>query len=112
MTNQTMPRIFLVYCVSASIFPMVALAGAATTLNDTGQNQCYDGSNMATCSESNTGDGSRYPRQDGQFGRDAQVTTGKLTKIGAGAAGFDYTKIANNGTALPASAELGSKTTD
>ena len=34
--------------------------------------------------------------------------TGALPKTGAGAAGFDYTKIANDGSELPADAPLGS----
>ena len=32
------------------------------------------------------------------FGRDAQATAGTLIKTGAGAAGFDYTKVCMNGT--------------
>ena len=82
-----------------------ALAAPFTpALNDSGQTQCYDGSAMVACTEANTGDSSPYPRQDGQFGRDAQATAGKLTKIGGGSAGFDFTKIANDGSKLPASA--------
>ncbi len=69
-------------------------------LNDTGQTQCVDGSNnLTTCSQANTGDGATgtagVPRQDGRFGRDAA----NLTKVGGGAAGFDYTRICWNGHA-------------
>lgn len=83
-------------------------------LNDTGLTLCDNGSNVLdTCSNTNTGDTSATPRQDGRFGRDAAQTVGQLpAKTGAGAAGFDFTKIANNGTALAASATLGTGDTD
>lgn len=71
-----------------------AHAQATFPLNDTGQNQCYDGSTkLAPCTESNTGDLSTYPRQDGRFGRDARKGAGQLTKIGGGDAGFDFTAL-------------------
>ena len=63
-------------------------------LNDTGQTTCYDGSTMVACATGNTGDAATYPRQDARFGRDAK--TG-LAKTGAGAAGFDFTKLCWNG---------------
>ncbi len=50
--------------------------------------------------------------QDCQFGRDAQALAGELTKVGGGNAGFDFTKIANDGTELPSSASLGSGPND
>ena len=73
----------------------------AASLNDTGQSACYTAAG-ATDSCANAG-------QDGRYGRDAAAppAVGALTKTGAGAAGFDFTKIANNGTALPAGAVLG-----
>ena len=89
--------------------------GAPTRpLNDTGQTQCFDAATggLAPCTAANTGDASSHPRQDARFGRDAQAGAGQLTKIGAGEAGFDFTKIANNGSELPVSAELGSGPTD
>jgi len=97
-----------------------ALALAATTslaqtkpLNDTGQTQCYDAANVAVpCSAAVGGDAGVNPRQDGRYGRDAQAAAGTLTKVGAGAAGFDFTKIANNGSTLAASATLGANPTD
>ncbi len=46
-------------------------------------------------------DSSDYPRQDANVGRDADNS---LIKIGAGRKGFDFTKIANDGTELPATA--------
>jgi hypothetical protein len=74
---------------------------------------CYDGSLlMAPCASANTGDAAPFPRQDGRFGRDAMAAAGKLPKIGGGAAGFDYTKIANDGSDLDAGAVLGTNPTD
>ena len=89
--------------------------GAPTRpLNDTGQTRCFDAATggLAPCTAANTGDDSSHRRQDARFGRDAQAGAGQLTKIGAGEAGFDFTKIANNGSELPVSAELGSGPTD
>lgn len=71
-------------------------------LNDTGIDFCADGAtNTAPC------DSSTYPRQDASLGRDAQAAAGTLAKVGGGGKGFDFTKIANNGAALPATATLG-----
>jgi hypothetical protein len=93
------------------LVPVLALgltAARAAGLPDTGQDLCDNGSNvLVACSSANTGDAATYPRQDGRFGRDAKAAAGTLIKIGGSAAGFDYTKIANNGSDLPASATLG-----
>lgn len=76
-------------------------------LNDTGIDWCANAiANNLSCPL--TG----FPRQDGEYGRDARMRVGLLSKIGAGEAGFDYTKISNSGDALPASAELGAGTND
>jgi hypothetical protein len=53
-----------------------------------------------------------HPGQDARYGRDAQAGAGKLTKIGGGGKGFDFSKIANNGSVLPESAVLGSGASD
>jgi hypothetical protein len=53
------------------------------------------------CTAANTGDTAPYPRQDGRFGRDAAATSGVLTKSGGGAAGFDFTPLAADGTEIP-----------
>ncbi len=92
-----------------TLIPVLALgltAARAASLPDTGQDKCYDGAAMVTCTIANTGDAAAYPRQDGRFGRDAKATTGTLGKIGGGAAGFDYSKIANNGSDLGAGVGL------
>lgn len=99
----------------ALIIASAATAPGAQTrpLNDTGQLQCYDATSTAVAvNQANCGDGAANPRQGPLYGRDAAAAAGTLTKAGAGAAGFDYTKIANNGSALPASAVLGSGATD
>ncbi|TXT33631.1 MAG: Fibronectin type III domain protein, partial [Comamonadaceae bacterium] len=53
-----------------------------------------------------------HPCQDASFGRDALAAAGKLTKVGGGGAGFDFSKIANNGSVLPETAVLGTGPTD
>jgi hypothetical protein len=47
-------------------------------------------------------DAGAYPRQDGRYGRDADVTANMVSKIGAGRAGFDFTRITNDGTLVTA----------
>jgi hypothetical protein len=49
---------------------------------------------------------------DGQYGRDPAFAAGQFAKTGAGAAGFDFTKIANNGTTLASGTALGANPTD
>lgn len=76
-------------------------AAFAAGLNDTGQTTCYDNTS-AVSPEPST-----HPRQDCTVGRDAAAVDGILPKIGAGNKGFDFTKIANDGSELPADAVLG-----
>ncbi len=72
-----------------------AQAAPTGLLNDTGQTQCDNGSNvMAACNSANTGDAATYKRQDGRFGRDPATPA----KVGGGAAGFDFTKVCMNGS--------------
>ncbi len=82
-----------------SLAPFDALGGPTGLLNDTGQTQCNNGSAMVACDATTTGDASARPRQDGRFGRDpASTVSGTLTKVGGGAAGFDFTKVCMDGT--------------
>src|SRR5437879_1451621 len=81
-------------------------------LPDTGQDICYgdtaaDEGVAASNAASIARDAGTHPRQDCRYGRDAAGAFGVLTKTGAGPKGFDYTKIANDGTTLAADAELG-----
>ncbi|EPO2947314.1 DUF1566 domain-containing protein [Vibrio cholerae] len=72
---------------------------ATQPLNDTGIDWCANGSqNNLDCPVQG------YEGQDGEHGRDAQALAGKLPKVGAGTAGFDFTKLDASGEELPASA--------
>ena len=72
----------------------------SSKLNDTGTtwSGSYPSGNNTTCV------GTEVDKQDCSHGRDAQAAAGTLTKIGAGAAGFDFTKLDSSGNTLPASA--------
>ena len=94
------------------LLTFASLSALAVGLPDTGQTSCSDGRTLVACSSANSGDSAPYPRQDGRFGRDAAATKGASSKIGGGAAGFDYTKVANDGSDLAASALLGNKTSE
>jgi hypothetical protein len=84
----------------------------AAGLNDTGITFCGDETtNTANCSAV-AADGGAYPRQDARYGRDAAAAAGLLSKVGGGGKGFDFSKIANNGTVLPESAVLGTGPSD
>jgi hypothetical protein len=83
--------------------PLPGPAAAGGALNDTGITLCGaypSGNTAAPCTPNPAG-------QDAGYGRDAAAQAGVLTKVGAGSAGFDFTKIANDGTELPAGAALG-----
>lgn len=69
-------------------------------LNDTGitWGGNYPTGDNATCIGETIGE------QDCSHGRDAQAAAGTLTKVGAGQAGFDFTKLDSNGNALAANA--------
>ena len=101
--------------------PLLALLFAAAPVHavglpDTGQDICYNDTTADTVAASSPAsiarDAGTHPRQDCRFGRDVAVAAGALSKIGAGAKGFDYTKIANNGATLDAAATLGTAATD
>lgn len=75
-------------------------------LNDTGIQHCSNATDSVPCRETS------YKGQDAYYGRDAKALYGLLAKHGAGNAGFDFTKIANDGSVLPAYAILGSEAKD
>jgi hypothetical protein len=81
-----------------------AHAATVVPLNDTGQTLCYDSAGTTISCAAAT--------DDGGYGRDAANAAGMLSKTGAGDAGFDFTKIANDGSVLPATAALGVAATD
>ncbi|MCB1659804.1 MAG: DUF1566 domain-containing protein, partial [Pseudomonadales bacterium] len=79
-------------------------AQATGLLNDTGIIECSNENTLfADCTATTMG-GWFGLNQDAQLGRDALATQGQLSKVGAGDAGFDFTKISATGAALPANA--------
>lgn len=88
---------------AATALAILGMAAHAVGLNDTGQTLCYSSTGtVVPCAGG----------QDGRYGRDTAAAAGALSKTGAGIAGFDYTKIANNGSDLAASATPGSNPSD
>ena len=72
---------------------------------DTGITKCVFFSIFADCTEGIGSIGSWFDHnQDAEVGRDYLATNGQLTKVGAGIAGFDFTKISAAGEKLPATA--------
>ncbi len=92
--------------VSATPQETIDVAG---TLNDTGIDWCSDGDhNELDCPpgvEEEFGRVEHYPGQDAEFGRDAAAREDNLSKVGEGAAGFDFTKLDEDGDDLPADAD-------
>lgn len=88
----------------------------AAGLNDTGVDYCRaHATGVDTPLDANTTcstDPAVHGRQDARFGRDAAASRGQINKIGGGGKGFDFTKVANNGSVLPATAALGSASGD
>ncbi|TAN52444.1 MAG: DUF1566 domain-containing protein [Methylococcaceae bacterium] len=87
----------------------LALTQTATArrLNDTGVTRCSSaGDSGLPCPVAG------FEGQDGDYGRDAKDRRQVLEKKGFGAAGFDFTKIANGGGKLPGSAQQGEGVSD
>ena len=100
----TMKRTLIILLATALLLCLILFPSFAWhPLNDTGIQFCgeaIEGNNDPCIGKEPWG-------QDAHYGRDAQAKAGRLTKVGAGAAGFDFTKISNIGHELPASAQLG-----
>ncbi len=95
-----------------ALFLPLAASSVFAAINDTGQTQCYNAAHVAVaCDAAVGGDAGVLPRQDGRFGRDARNAAIGVVKVGAGDAGFDFSKVANNGSVLAAAATLGSAPT-
>ena len=75
---------------------------ALQKLNDTGITNCAFDNTFADCTAAIGGWFGL--NQDGEVGRDYLAANGQLTKVGAGIAGFDFTKISAAGEKLPATA--------
>jgi len=106
-------------CGTACLAFLVLLAfdsATAAGMPDTGQTVCFTGSGIDTVPAYDPAsvdrDAGAFPRQDCRYGRDPDVIAFSLIKTGAGVKGFDYSKIANNGTTVPTSAALGTGATD
>lgn len=99
--------IMLAWCTS--------LVAAQQRLNDTGQITCYNDSDGTGAVSPSTPDPETagFDEQDCTRGAAAADALGRMVKVGGSTApGRDYTKIANDGSELPASATLGSGPTD
>jgi len=92
-----------VWSLFLMLVPAVGSAGVPLQArNDSGQGQCYDAAGtVQSCALP------AYRGEDGQHGRDAAAADGVLVKLGGGDGGFDFTKIANNGSAVPPATVLG-----
>lgn len=78
-------------CSISASFTFASVGG----INDTGVERCANtNTNNLNCPVVG------FEGQDGEFGRDAKALAGTLTKIGGGVAGFDYSKIAADGSVL------------
>ena len=98
---------FLVLVFGVSVSTLAHAVGPNNALNDTGIDSFADDSKNNLTVEPAT-----HPGQDAGIGRDAAAKAGVLTKVGGGSKGFDFTKIANDGTELPASAALDANAKD
>jgi hypothetical protein len=88
---------------------------AATPLNDSGQLTCYDDEAATGTVSPGTPDpeADGFNAQDCTRGSAAADALGVMYKIGGSSVpGRDYSKIANDGSELPANASLGSAATD
>ena len=64
-------------------------------LNDSGQSESYTATSLSPVP-----DPPDFPGQDSGYGRDVAATEGALIKQGRGAAGFDFSKLGNDGQPL------------
>ncbi len=96
-----------------ALVSLPTLATLAGPLNDTGIDFCRDHvTGVDTPVTPTTNCTPAQGGQDARYGRDPASARNLTGKIGAGSKGFDFTKIANNGTTLAASATLGTNPTD
>ncbi len=102
----------LLLVLAGAVAPALA---AEPPLNDSGQIACYDAGAATGTVSSATPDPETpgFNEQDCTRGAAAADALGKLAKTGASSVpGRDYTKIANDGSELPASAEPGTEPGD
>ncbi|HPH69000.1 MAG TPA: DUF1566 domain-containing protein [Kofleriaceae bacterium] len=84
--------------LAIATFVVVAALSHAQTgrLNDTGMTSCFSvgSSGLVSCTAAIYGNSGSLPHQDARYGRDAA----NPSKVGGGAAGFDFTRICWNGS--------------
>ena len=106
---MTIVRDLFVRLLAPAVIFLLAPVQAAG-INDTGNSICYTlGHTGVLCNATVGGDDGVNPRQDGRYGRAAAYAAGQ--SFPNGVSGFDFTKIANDGSALAANATLGSDPT-
>ncbi len=98
-----MKRIIFLKC-RIIFFALLGVGDLAATentpLNDTGSLACGTSENIGLdCPQA------EYPAQDSEFGRDLLAKRGTLKKKGGGHAGFDFTKLDQEGKPLPVDAK-------
>jgi hypothetical protein len=105
-----MPRSITLFALLFAAAVAADTAAQVRPLNDTGMIACYDAT-AATGTVSNATpdpEAAGFDGQDCTRGAAAADALGRMVKVGASAVpGRDYTKIANDGSVLPASATLG-----
>ncbi len=89
MPNFSRSGIVLLVTLLFCVTPIASLAWYP--LNDTGIQFCGE----TTSGNNDPCTGNEPQGQDAHYGRDAAAKAGTLTKVGAGDAGFDFTKISN-----------------
>ncbi len=105
LRGEVMKPLALQRCVLPAAFLCTAVLSfspfsARAALNDTGQTLCYDSAALiaVACDDAHVGDAGPDPRQGARFGRDAAQVAGALTKAGGGGAGFDFSRVCNDGS--------------
>jgi len=90
----------LLFLIGAQAAPVSA---QTRPMNDSGVQYCagVEAEDRGACGKQH------LPGQDALYGRDLAAAEGRLTKQGAGRAGFDYSKISNSGAVLAPEAALG-----
>ena len=101
--------------ISAALLLSLPLCIQAGPLNDTGIDFCRDHASGVDTTVSSSTTCAALPAhggQDARYGRDPAAGRGAMTKIGGGSKGFDFTKIANNGSPLAPGVALGANPGD
>ena len=104
------PKLPHLRAATLSLLTLPAAWAQTNPVNDSGIDFCREhasGADTAISASTTCTPLPTHGGQDARYGRDAAAAKGVLPKVGAGAKGFDYTKISHSGATLPASAVLG-----